>query len=123
MTTVSIESNIDLNNLFNLNYNFDLLKGVIDALLKGQKATNQKLAFLEDQNMIKDKKLNELEKEIFYLKSDPSKQMSSNNLNKLTEKFPSSNNLGRTSEILSVEKNVTFNNPNDTDLTNINVNY
>jgi hypothetical protein len=58
-TTISLDANIDLNSLFNLTYNFDLLKGVIDALVKGQKATNQRLLDMEDKMALKDVKISE----------------------------------------------------------------
>ena len=35
---IQITNDIDLNALFNLNYNFDLLKGIIEQLLKNQKS-------------------------------------------------------------------------------------
>ena len=58
-TNVNIEGNIDLNSLFNLSYNFDLLKGVLEALLKQQKATNQKLNDFEHNLFSKDNKIKE----------------------------------------------------------------
>lgn len=58
-SSVNLDANIDLNSLFSLNYNFDLLKGVIDALVKAQKATNQKILDLEDKVVAKDKKISE----------------------------------------------------------------
>lgn len=51
MTTFSslnLETEINLNSLFTLNYNFDLLKSVIETLVKNQKANNQKILDLED---------------------------------------------------------------------------
>ena len=57
--SVNIEGNLDLNSLFTMTYNFDLLKGVIDALVKGQKATNQKISDLEEKVTVKDNKINE----------------------------------------------------------------
>ena len=40
---IKIASNIDLNALFNLNYNFDLLKGIIEELLKNQEALQNQM--------------------------------------------------------------------------------
>lgn len=57
--SLSIDANVDLNSLFQMNYNFDLLKGVIDMLLKNQKATNQKLADIDHQMKQKDSTINE----------------------------------------------------------------
>ena len=50
-----LETELDLNSLFTLTHNFDLLKGVIEALVKSQKATNQKLNDIEDSVRIKDR--------------------------------------------------------------------
>ena len=58
-TNVNINESIDLNSLFNLTYNFDLLKGVIDALVKQQKNTNQRLIQLEDGMASKERKIKE----------------------------------------------------------------
>jgi len=58
-TCVNLNETIDLNSLFNLTYSFDLLKGVIDALVKQQKVTNQKLFELEDSITSKDNKIKE----------------------------------------------------------------
>jgi hypothetical protein len=58
-TAINLEANIDLNSLFNLSYNFDLLKGVIEALVKNTKATNQRLIDLEDNIKLKDHKIEE----------------------------------------------------------------
>ena len=41
--TTDTEQTLDLNNLFNLSYNFDLLKKVIENLLVGNKSMNQKV--------------------------------------------------------------------------------
>jgi hypothetical protein len=54
------ESNeIDLNEIFHLNvsYNFDLLKNVLDGVLKTQKATTQELNDLKESNRSKDEKI------------------------------------------------------------------
>lgn len=58
-TAISLDGTIDLNSLFNLTYNFDLLKGVIDALMKAQKTTNIKLMEQQDSAALKDKKMQE----------------------------------------------------------------
>jgi len=62
INTYSFDNELDLNQLFNLSYNFDLLKGVIDALVKNQKSVNKRLADLEEQNNQKEEKINSLEK-------------------------------------------------------------
>ena len=38
-----LSKEIDLNGLFNFNYNFDLLKGIIGALLKSQKSLQKQI--------------------------------------------------------------------------------
>lgn len=42
-SSFDVEQTLDLNSLFNLNYNFDLLKKVIESLLIGNKSMNQKV--------------------------------------------------------------------------------
>ncbi len=39
----TVENSLDLNSLFNLNYNFDILKTVIQNIMSSNKSTNQKL--------------------------------------------------------------------------------
>jgi chromosome segregation ATPase len=61
-------NDIDLNALFNLNYNFDLLKGIIEQLLKNQNALQNQIDELFGHNGDKDKRIEALEKEVKYLK-------------------------------------------------------
>ena len=65
---IKIMNDIDLNALFNLNYNFDLLKGIIEQLLKNQNALQNQIDDLYGANDDKDKRIQELEKEVKYLK-------------------------------------------------------
>ena len=65
---IKIMNDIDLNALFNLNYNFDLLKGIIEQLLKNQNALQNQIDYLYGTNDDKDKRIQELEKEVKYLK-------------------------------------------------------
>ena len=65
---IKIMNDIDLNALFNLNYNFDLLKGIIEQLLKNQNALQNQIDDLYGSNSDKDQKIETLEKEIKYLK-------------------------------------------------------
>jgi hypothetical protein len=58
-SSVNLETEIDLNSLFTLSYNFDLLKGVIEALVKNQKANNQKLMDLEEHLRRRDETIDE----------------------------------------------------------------
>jgi chromosome segregation ATPase len=65
---IKIMNDIDLNALFNLNYNFDLLKGIIEQLLKNQNALQNQIDDLYGHNDDKDKRIESLEKEVKYLK-------------------------------------------------------
>jgi len=65
---IKIMNDIDLNALFNLNYNFDLLKGIIEQLLKNQNALQNQIDELFGNNGDKDKRIETLEKEVKYLK-------------------------------------------------------
>ena len=65
---IKIMNDIDLNALFNLNYNFDLLKGIIEQLLKNQNALQNQIDDLYGINGDKDKRIETLEKEVKYLK-------------------------------------------------------
>ena len=65
---IKIMNDIDLNALFNLNYNFDLLKGIIETLLKNQNALQNQIDELFGNNGDKDKRIETLEKEVKYLK-------------------------------------------------------
>ena len=65
---IQITNDIDLNALFNLNYNFDLLKGIIEQLLKNQKSLQDQINDLFGANGDKDKRIENLEKEVKYLK-------------------------------------------------------
>ena len=65
---IKIMNDIDLNALFNLNYNFDLLKGIIEQLLKNQNALQNQIDELFGNGTDKDKRIETLEKEVKYLK-------------------------------------------------------
>ena len=65
---IKIMNDIDLNALFNLNYNFDLLKGIIEQLLKNQNALQNQIDDLYGINSDKDKRIEILEKEVQHLK-------------------------------------------------------
>ena len=67
---IQLMANIDLNGLFNLNYNFDLLKGVIEELLKNQQILQKRMDDMDDTFDDKDRKIAELEKEIKILKEN-----------------------------------------------------
>ena len=65
---IKIVTDIDLNALFNLNYNFDLLKGIIETLLKNQGALQKQLDEIYSSNEEKGNIIQNLEKEIKILK-------------------------------------------------------
>ena len=65
---IKIMNDIDLNALFNLNYSFDLLKGIIQQLLKNQNALQNQIDELYGGNSDKDKRIENLEKEVKFLK-------------------------------------------------------
>ena len=65
---IKIVNDIDLNALFNLNYNFDLLKGIIETLLKNQEAIQKQLDEIYSSNYEKDKELENIEKQIKLVK-------------------------------------------------------
>ena len=65
---IKFTKDIDLNALFNLNYNFDLLKGIIEELLSNQQILQDQMDHLNHINNDKDNRIKELEKEIQMLK-------------------------------------------------------
>ncbi len=65
---IKIVNDIDLNALFNLNYNFDLLKGIIETLLKNQEAIQKQLDDVYSSNYDKDKAIENLEKQLKLVK-------------------------------------------------------
>ena len=65
---IKIMNDIDLNALFNLNYNFDLLKGIIEQLLKNQNALQNQIDDLYRINSDKDQRIDTLEKELKLIK-------------------------------------------------------
>ena len=63
-------NNLDLNALFHLNYNFDLLKGVIEELLKNQEILQKNMDKIDSSNNDKDRRIEELEREVKILKEN-----------------------------------------------------
>ncbi len=55
---------IDLNSLFNLTYNFDLLKQTLEKILKNQKNHSDHIRDLNDKIAEKDKKIFEIENKL-----------------------------------------------------------
>jgi hypothetical protein len=67
---IQLMNNIDLNALFNLNYNFDLLKGVIEEMLNNQQILQNHMDNIDNSNDDKDKRIAELEREVKLLKEN-----------------------------------------------------
>ena len=67
---IQLMANIDLNGLFNLNYNFDLLKGVIEELLKNQQLLQKRMDNMDNKFDDKDQRIAQLEKEVKILKEN-----------------------------------------------------
>ena len=65
---IKLVNDIDLNALFNLNYNFDLLKGIIETLLQNQGALQMQLDDMYASNEEKDKTIEKMEEDIKLLK-------------------------------------------------------
>ena len=65
---IKLVNDIDLNALFNLNYNFDLLKGIIETLLQNQGALQRQLDDMNASNEEKDKTIEKMEEDIKLLK-------------------------------------------------------
>ena len=61
-------ASIDLNALFNLNYNFDLLKGIIEELLNNQQILQDGMDKLNEKDLQKDERIAILEREVKELK-------------------------------------------------------
>ena len=72
---IKMVSDIDLNALFNLNYNFDLLKGIIETLLKNQGAIQKQLDEMYTSNDDKDKLIENMQNEIKSLKETTVKKI------------------------------------------------
>jgi len=60
MTTfVSLDSNLDLNSLFKMTFDYNLFKEVIDVMITNQKTLTNKVTNLENNSITKDKQLAE----------------------------------------------------------------
>ena len=60
--------NIELNKMFSLTYNFDILKYIITNLIRGQQKSNYKIIDLNLEKAYKDKRIDDLECDIIDLK-------------------------------------------------------
>ena len=77
-------NNTDLNELFNFSYNFDLLKGIIEKLLKNQQTIQKQLDAMKEDN-----------KELKILK---------NELNTTKEQMKEINEICKSMEIMKILK-------------------
>ena len=65
---------IDMNSLFNFNYNFDILKFVIEGLIKSQKNLEEQLILISNDNFEKGKMISSIEKELIEIKLNQEKE-------------------------------------------------
>ena len=65
---ISLYNDADLNALFNFSYNFDLLKGIIGALLKNQQTLQKQIEMANYINNEQDKTILSLKNEILEIK-------------------------------------------------------
>ena len=82
---------IDMNSLFNFNYNFDILKFVIEGLIKSQKNLEEQLILLSNDIFEKGKSISSIEKEIIEIKLNQEKEP-----NKVKELIERKNTLNQT---------------------------
>jgi hypothetical protein len=64
----NLDANIDLNSVFTLQYNFDMLKSILESLLKAQKQNNKKIKDFEEKLDEKDKKIMQMQNDMEFLK-------------------------------------------------------
>ena len=67
---IKIINDIDLNSLFNLNYNFDLLKGIIETMLTNEQKLQNQLDEVYKKDCDRDKDLNSLIKDVKIIKGN-----------------------------------------------------
>ena len=67
---IKIINDIDLNSLFNLNYNFDLLKGIIETILTNEQKLQNQLDEVYKKDYDRDKDLNSLIKDVKLIKGN-----------------------------------------------------
>ena len=65
---IQIYNDVDLNDLFHFSCKFDLLKGIIGALLKNQQYLQKQMEFANYEKNEKDKKIELLKNEIINIK-------------------------------------------------------
>jgi len=62
----NLDANVDLNSVFTLQYNFDMLKAILESLLKAQKQNNKKIKDFEEKLEEKDRKIIQMQNDIEY---------------------------------------------------------
>lgn len=72
-----LEQELDLNSLFNLNYSFELLKQIINALVLSNKTLNKRIKQIEDDNNKEkdNEKLNKLEERLNQIEKEGQNQV------------------------------------------------
>ena len=106
--------NIDLNSLFNLNYNFDILKNLAENLIENQKILQLQIANICKENKEKEQKIFELESNIIKIELK-----NENDLEKIKELQNKHNKLKQK----EYQKNINLdNNENNTNKINENKN-
>lgn len=67
MTTsvnINLDANFDLNSVFTLQYNFDMLKAILESLLKTQRDNNQKIKDFENRLDEKDRRITQMQNDL-----------------------------------------------------------
>ncbi len=65
---ITIVDNLDLNTLFNLSYNFDILKGIISTILKNQESLQKQIEKEKKINKEQNKAIETLKNNIISIK-------------------------------------------------------
>ena len=113
--------NIDLNSLFNLNYNFDILKNLAENLIENQKNLQLQIANICKENKEKEKKIFELESNIIKIELKNENDLEKikelqNKHNKLKQKEKNNNfDNNNLNENNKINENKNFSNSNSLD--------
>ena len=67
---ITIVENLDLNALFNLSYNFDLLKGIISTILKNQETLKNQIETEKKKNDEQNRSIENLKSSILSIKEN-----------------------------------------------------
>jgi hypothetical protein len=67
MSELILEKNLDYNSLFEFKCDFELLRKIIEALVKVSKVSNKKIEDLIERDVEKDKLITNLENKVFLL--------------------------------------------------------